>query len=270
MGIAVPDPKTILCLDIDGTLIDSNEQIHPKDVQALQHFPPEVLLILTTGRPLHSVKLLLQKNGLFTDRKLPMPGVFMNGGAAYFPDEKLCLAHPFIQETSQMLLDLARTFPSTEFVFFTISEAYPVNPTLYGNRILHLHHIHSVGKALIEILEKIIKVMTMDENPETLDRIREKTKGLAAEMTFSLPYIFEFNPPGITKANTLLQLLQQLASGDFPIYAAGDGENDLSLFRLSKRSFAPDTAHPKILNQADQIIPRNQNGLLEPILKQIL
>jgi hydroxymethylpyrimidine pyrophosphatase-like HAD family hydrolase len=88
-------------------------------------------------------------------------------------------------------------------------------------------------------------------------------------MVYSLPTIFEFNPPGVTKGATLKQLLQALAMDTLPIFAAGDGENDLTLLSTAKRAFAPANAHPAVLEQADVIIPRNKNGLLEPILENI-
>lgn len=269
MGLATPQPQVILCLDIDGSLLDANEQVHPHDVRILRHFPPDIQLILTTGRPLHSAKPTLQANGVFQEKKLPIPGVFMNGGVAYFPNEQLCLEYPLSSETSQSLLELSKTYPNSEFVFFTVAEAYLANRTTFGNQIVKNHHINAVGEASGDLPDKIIKVLVLNEDPEALEMIRQATRGLNAEMAYSLPYIFEFNPPGITKGATLLHLLKKLAMENRPIFAAGDGENDLSLFALAKRSFAPDTARPTLLARADQIIPRHKNGLLLPILEQI-
>ncbi len=269
MGLATPQPQVILCLDIDGTILDSNEQVHPNDVRILRHLPPEIQLILTTGRPLHSAKPALQMNGIFQEQKLPIPGVFMNGGVAYFPNEQLCFEHPLSRETSQSILELSKTYPNSEFVFFTVSEAYLGNRTPFGDQVVRNHHIHAIGEVSGDLPDKIIKVLALNEDPEALEMILQATRGLNAEMAYSLPYIFEFNPPGITKGATLLHLLKELAMENRPIFAAGDGENDLSLFALAKRSFAPDTARPTILARADQIIPRQKNGLLLPILEKI-
>ena len=263
-------PKAILSLDIDGTLLDANEQVHPNDFQLLQHFPDEVLLVLNTGRPLHSAKDALYKNGLFTKQKLPMPSIFMNGGVAYFPGEQLYLDHPFDPAAGHELLQLTAEFPNTEFVFFAVDIAFLVNPTPFGGRIINQHGINAIGKADFGIVDNIIKALALNDDAEILEMIREKAKGMKAEMSYSLPFIFEFNPPGITKATTLMQLLEKMELQHLPVFAAGDGENDLSLFTLAKRSFTPDTAHPAILERADQIIARNKNGLLQPILEQII
>ena len=58
------DRKAILCLDIDGTLIDAQGDVHPEDIQAINTLPDDLQLILTTGRMLHSAKGVLKQNGL--------------------------------------------------------------------------------------------------------------------------------------------------------------------------------------------------------------
>lgn len=269
MGLTNSKTRAILCLDIDGTLLDSNERVHPRDIQVLEHFPTDIQLILNTGRPLHSAKPILKKNTLFMEDILPVPGIFMNGGVAYFPGELLCMEHRLEQAISQRLLDISTAFPKTEFVFCTISETFQANQTPFGDQIVHLHHLNSLGNVHEINLEKIIKVMALNEDMQALKQIRSETKGLHAQMSFSLPYIFEFNPPGITKASTLVQLVSRLGLSGCPIFTAGDGENDLPVFQIAQSSFAPDTAHPKLKERADHVITRNINGLLEPILKHI-
>ena len=269
MGLTNAKSRAILCLDIDGTLFDSTEQVHPNDIQVLQHFPTDVQLILNTGRPLHSAKPILQKNTLFTEDILPVPGIFMNGGVAYFPGEVLCMEHRLDQAISQRLLEISTAFPKTEFVFCTISETFQANQTPFGDRIVDLHYLNATGNVHETNLNTIIKVMALNEDMQALKQIRAETKGLHAQMSFSLPYIFEFNPPGITKASTLVQLVSRLGLSDCPIFTAGDGENDLPVFRIAHSSYAPDTAHPKVREAADVVITRSKNGLLEPILKHI-
>ena len=255
MGVNTPHPQAILCLDIDGTLLDSNEQVHPNDVRIFQHCPPEIQLILTTGRPLNSAKPVLMMNRVFNEEKLPIPGVFINGGAAYLPDEQLCFEHPLSPQISQTLLELSSAFPNSEFVFCTVSEAYRVNPTALGQHICESHHLNVVGGMDSIPHEKIIKVMAFNNDPAELDLIRQAARGMKAEMAVSLPFIFEFNPPGITKANTLLQLLKELELENIPIFVAGDGERTIyPCSGWQQRSFTPETAHPLILERADQII----------------
>ena len=55
--------KPVLCFDFDGTLVDGEGHIHPRDVALLRensqaHFLP------ATGRPLHAVRRAFVRNGL--------------------------------------------------------------------------------------------------------------------------------------------------------------------------------------------------------------
>jgi Cof subfamily protein (haloacid dehalogenase superfamily) len=261
--------KAILGIDVDGTLIDSNEKIHPKDVALLQNFPGEIQPILTTGRSLHGAKGVLQQNGLFEDEPLPLPGVFMNGGAAYHAEEKLLIQHSFSPHTRQTLVELASKYPDASFSFFTLKDVYLVNPNPFARQISHLHHLEANEVGANELPEEMIKLMILDEAQTALANIKAETADWDVEGAYSLTYAYEINPPRVTKANTLQELLEEMGLNKLPIFAVGDGENDLSLFRISQMCFAPASAQPRILMRADHLIQREKDGLLGPVLEKI-
>lgn len=263
------DRKAILCLDIDGTLIDTQERVHPGDVRMINNLPDALQLILTTGRILHSAKGVLKQNGICKKSTLHLPGVFMNGGAAYLPGELLCLQHSFSHETLNRLVDLARVYPTTTFTFFGLNTVYLVNPTEFGVHIAQIHHLQAQKCLAQQVSNNIIKVMVLEQDDQLLKNIATDARTFHAEMAYSLPYAFEINPPGITKARSLVGLLQAMHLESLPIHVVGDGENDLSLFKIAQTSFAPDTAHSKVLNVADFIVPRQPDGLLTPILEML-
>ena len=263
-------PEALLCIDIDGTLIDSHEKVHPTDIRVLRDFPPEIQPVLTTGRILHSAKGVLRANGLFSEPRLPLPGVFLNGGAAYLPNEILCFEHAFSPETRLALIKLAGVFPQTAFTFFGLSEVHLVNPTPFARCVSKLHYLNAREVPYYELPDRVFKVMVLEEDPELLKAIEAAVKGWDAEMAFSLPYAYEINPPGITKAQTLLALLKAMRLDHLPIYTVGDAENDLSLFQIAKKTFAPATAQQIVIAQTDSVISRKKDGLLAPILSQIL
>jgi Cof subfamily protein (haloacid dehalogenase superfamily) len=263
------DPKSILCLDLDGTLIDSQEQLHPKDRQILAQFPEDIQPIFTTGRPLHSTKVVLQRNQLFNGSPLPLPGVFLNGGVAYLPQEALCTQHTFPLDTRDHLIDLCRSFWHSTFAFFSLFNIYLVNAMPFSRQVAHHYRFNALEKHFYEVPDEILKVMIIENDPQVLETIQNNLDGLRAEMGYSLPHLFEINPEGINKANTLKKLLTRMKLAQLPVAVVGDAENDLSLFKIAHTSFAPATAYPSILDRADHIIDREKDGLLEPILAQI-
>jgi len=262
-------PEAILCIDIDGTLIDSKERVHARDIHTFNNLPEVFQPILTTGRILHSAKGVLKQNGLLIDSTLDLPGVFMNGGVAYLPFEELHTQHAFVPATLKNLMDLATAYPTSAFTFFGIDAVYLVNATDFGKYIAQIHYLDAQETEAKAVPSTIVKVMILEQDIPTLKNIELDAQILNAEMAYSLPYAFEINPPGITKARTLSRLLHAMRLDSLPIHVVGDGENDLSLFEIARINFAPDTSHPKVLDQADYIFSREPRGLLAPILEII-
>ena len=263
------DPTAILCIDIDGTLIDHTECIHPNDRQLLQNMPAHIQPVLTTGRILHSARGVLRKNGLFIEQPIPLPGVFMNGGMVCLPHEKIILEQTFTPALRQRLIGLAIKHPTSAFTFFSLKTVHLINPNPFGRHITDLHYLDAADTTLQDVPEQIVKVMILEQDEPTLTRIRQETVDWDAEMAYSLDFAYEINPRGITKANSLIVLLSAMRINQTPIFVAGDAENDLPLFSLAARSFAPNTAHQTVRDKADRIISREPDGILSPIMQEI-
>lgn len=260
------DPTAILCLDIDGTLIDANEKAHPDDIHRLQNLPPGLLLMITTGRILHSAKGVFRENGFPFTNPIPFPGVFMNGGVAYLPGEELHQHHTFKSQTRHKLALLSQAHPRSAFMFFAVDTVFMVNPTPFGEHIADLHHLAARPTRSEDLPDEIVKLMILDDHQTEIANIAEQAQEIPAEQAFSLPFAYEVNPPGVNKAASLIKLLKSMRHDGLPIYVAGDAENDLALFQLAHTSFAPTTAHPMVIERADHLIPRAEEGLLKPIL----
>ena len=261
--------KALLCIDVDGTLIDAEETIHPQDLTLLKNFPARIQPVLTTGRSLYGARAVLRQNGLFKAVPLPLPGVFMNGGAAYLADEVLCTQHNFSQQTRRALVDLSNHYPKCAFTFFSLEEVFLVNPNPFAKHISDLHYLEAVEVHSEEVPNDIVKLMILEQDKKNLSEIKALITTWEVESAYSLPYALEINPAGITKAKTLETLMQALAFEDLPVFTLGDGENDLPLFEHAQLSFAPSSAHPAILTAADHIIERDKDGLLAPVLEKI-
>lgn len=261
--------RAVLCLDIDGTLINDHEQIHPEDIKVLNNIPENIQVLLTTGRPLGSAMGVLHANKIFQDIPLPLPGVFMNGTVTYLPGEKLMLEHHFSTEVRHELIKLSQSFPASTFAFFTLSTTHLVNPTPFSFHIAEKHYLSHIISGPLEVPRKINKMMVIEKDNEQLKRIKKHTAGLTAEIAYSLPYLLEFTPKGINKPVSLNSLLSTLSLVGQPIYAAGDGQNDLPLFEIADLSFAPSTANQSILERVDYIIQREEKGLMNPIIEII-
>lgn len=261
--------KAVLCLDIDGTLIDEQEKIHPEDIKLLSNFPSTIQPILTTGRPLGSARGVIQANHVFQDSPLPLPGVFMNGTAAYLPGEELILQQSFTESVLQDLIYLSEIFQESTFAFFTLDNVHIVNPNNFSLDISKIHHLSILESNNPTPLTKINKMMVIEKDKKKLRQIRNQADGIMAEVAYSLPFLLEFTPQGINKSKALHPLLTALSLEGKPIYTVGDGQNDLGMFNLAEVSFAPSSAHNEILEKADQVINKQKDGILGPIIRTI-
>ncbi len=269
MGIKPSQIKAVLCLDIDGTLTDHESRIHPSDVKILKNIPEGIQFIFSTGRSLSSARGILREHGIFPDGPFPLPGIFMNGGLALLPGEHPVVVHHLAPDLLKELIRVGQEFPNSAFTFFSVTDIYLLNPTDFGWQISCRDFLSAQEVTPSQIPEEIVKVMVIEEDPAILAEIRERTKHLPAEMGLSLPFLYEINPLGINKGKTLKQLLPILGLDQVPVYAAGDGENDLAMTALTEKFFAPSTAYGHVQQQADRVIDRREAGMLAPILAEI-
>ena len=235
----------------------------------LKNLPENIQPILTTGRILHSAKSVFQQNGLYPQAVFPLPGVFMNGGVAYKPGEILTVHHTFPAHIRSELMELSQNFQKTAFVFFALTQVYLVNPTPFSMQVSKSHYLNVQISTGQDLPQEIVKLMILEDHPEKLSAIQKEAIMIEGEKAYTVSTAFEINPTGINKANTLKTLLKQLEWEDCSVVTVGDAENDLALFEIADLCFAPTTAYTSVLEKADHVIPREKEGLLMPILKEM-
>jgi hydroxymethylpyrimidine pyrophosphatase-like HAD family hydrolase len=122
----------VLCFDLDGTLLDKEQRIHPADAAFLQS-SQRAWLVPTTRRPLHSVKRTFFRHRLFPSAPLPFPLVLQNGAVLYGPSEKV-LEHQVFEEGIQgALIDLFKTMPFLTFYLIGLDSIQVLWPDSFGD-----------------------------------------------------------------------------------------------------------------------------------------
>jgi hydroxymethylpyrimidine pyrophosphatase-like HAD family hydrolase len=114
---------------------------------------------------------------------------------------------------------------------------------------------------------RFCKVMVLSPNNADLQRVAAAAAGWPVERAFSMPTILELTPLGVNKGTGLQLLLQTLGRAEAPVYAAGDGENDLAVLEKARRAFVPHTAPEAIRAHATRIVIVGAEGLLTPMLR---
>jgi Cof subfamily protein (haloacid dehalogenase superfamily) len=254
---------------MDGTLLDPCGQIHPKDIRLLSNVSLAPRLIPATGRPLESVRRTFARNGLYIDEKLPFALVLQNGSLLYAANEARLAYYPFDPSVQVELIQLARQFKHVMFLFLGSNDIHVLWPNSFGMKAAEKFEFTVQAFSTHSNKSQFSKIMCISPFPNLLDRLAKPLKSLPVESAFSMSTILEITPKEVNKGSGLQKLLHMLQQVTGTIYAAGDGENDLPMFQLARRSFAPDQASETVKRIASQVINVRLNGLLEPILDSI-
>ena len=256
---------SIFCFDLDGTLLDGHDQIHPKDIEILRT-KQDVIFMPCTGRPFDSVQAMFHHNGLFQNEPIPFPIVTQNGSAIYLPGGKLYKYFHFPKEVQDQILKIFQDFPQATFMLNDQAGIALLWPSDFG--IYWMKRFYASWIPYDESCKNRTfgKATCLSQDRSIVNALIDRLQGISIEFGLSLSSVFDMNPKGISKRTGVLNLIEALCIQHAPIYAAGDGENDLDLFTLTKVSFSPATSAGKVKGQADQIVDTTKDGLLTAML----
>jgi Cof subfamily protein (haloacid dehalogenase superfamily) len=257
-------PKPVICLDFDGTLINHDGVIHPRDVEILTT-EQRVIFIPATGRLLHAVRHAFEQNDLFVGQPIPLPLVLQNGAVLYEAGEVLHASNPFEPDVQRRLIATAQSHPAVTFFLFSVDYVAVISPSEVAMAMADGFGLNTQPYQPDDE-RQITKVMCIAEDAAHLRAVADAIADLPLERAFSLPTVLEINAPGVNKGLMMGRLLEEMGWAQARIAAAGDGENDLPLFELAELSFSPHTSPEGVRSQADHVIDTRETGLLAPIL----
>ncbi len=257
-----------ICFDFDGTIADERGKIHPADREILER-RRDVLFIAASGRPLHSIKRGFEENGLFVGGPIPIPMVLQNGATNFNSGEEPWDRHFFDAAVQDELMRGIAGFPAVTFFMFTADLVYTLGPDGAGGGFVRRFALDTREYSPDFRDVPFTKFICFSDSDAELSRFSDSLEGVPVERYYSLPRVFEVNPRGIDKGTMSVALLRRMGIGGADIYAAGDAENDLPLFDMAKKSYAPAGSHESICRRADMVINTMERGLLRPIMDDI-
>jgi HAD superfamily hydrolase (TIGR01484 family) len=257
--------KPVLCFDFDGTLVDGEGHIHPRDVALLRentraHFLP------ATGRPLHAVRRAFVRNGLSWPA-IPFPLVLQNGAVVFLPGEKLFVVTPLYEDEQGPLVEACRRRPRVCSILFSLDGLHVMYPNAEGERMIRRFDLDVRPFDPDAPRSTYTKITCISDSAEEISALAADMALFAVEASFSLPTVFELTRRGIDKGQMLRRLLTALGLEGAPLAVAGDGENDLPLFAIADRTYCPQNAPAAVRQKADVIVDVADGGILEPMLR---
>lgn len=266
----------LLCVDLDGTLLDSEKNISNENLRAINEMTEAGhRFAIVTGRPLTSALRVAKENDL------SRPGMYVasfNGGQIYD-----CASEKIIHE-ERMRMDYAG------YVLKKAGEAglhihtYDDRNVICEKRTPELEFYLKNTKLESVItddplgyLDKPpIKLIVMSMGGRAVldpfrDSLNEWCEGKLSSV-FSHPTLLEYSSPSLGKGKAVEMLCRLCGTDIKDAIACGDEENDLTMLECAGLGVAMNNATEPVKNVAGYITARDNDhdGIAEVIEKFIL
>ena len=231
----------LIALDIDGTVVDADNNISPSNKEAIKKvLESGIRIALVTGRHRDGVKNVMEVLGLYF--KTPL---VLNNGALIYSGDHIMWKDFLTADEADGVIKFSTKIPG-------------VATTVFQPDDIHLHcNLPMDHKWLIERLEVFgMRDIEVAENPEDLTRedaakimlITESSeKALEVyemwperlsnlKRTRSYPYLCEINSGTCDKGRGLKVLCEKLRILPEEVLAVGDGESDIPMLSYAKHA----------------------------------
>lgn len=264
--------RTLYISDLDGTLLNEKSLLSANTAQTLNKLIEEgaMFTIATARTPATVVKLM-------SDVKLNLPVILMTGALVYdIATNRYLSISSFPQEISAQIIDTIGNTDLSPMIYYIdqslLHVAYRTTTDSRQQEFISCRK-GTPYKKYVEVErtitppQKTVLIFFMgayDKLQEIYNRISciagHRSYLYCDSMQPEQGYL-EIYPAGTSKAAAITQLARQIEAQE--IVAFGDNLNDLPMFEIAHRSYAPENAIEEVKKQATQIIASNsQDGVV--------
>jgi Cof subfamily protein (haloacid dehalogenase superfamily) len=264
-------PPRLVATDVDGTLLDPDEQVSPRAVAVVARLVAAgVGFVLVTGRPPRWIPPVVAQLGV-----APL-SVCANGTVLYdAAADRVLWARTLAPDVLARLAAAAtETLPgcgiAVERVGADAARSAPfVSEPDYRHAWddgddLRAHRNELLSRPAVKMLVREPRLSS-----DAMVAALTPVIGAEADLTFSHPRgLVEMSPPGVTKATGLSEVAQRHGVSAADVVAFGDMPNDLEMLRWAGHGVAMGNAHPALLEVADEVTASNAEDGLALVLER--
>lgn len=263
----------LLAIDIDGTLIKSDQTISPRTRTVLIHAQEQgVQVVITTGRPTFGAAPFADELRLadFGSHVISFNGSEIHNWAT----KELIHSVLLDKDIKPYIYDCAKQkgFQILAYVGQNVVAEDPNNEYVRFSSTRNKMPIRTVQNFLTDTDNEQPKFLIVGD-PEPLHALElEMAANLKgkAEVYRSEPFFLEIVPYGIDKATGLSVLCTKLGISKDNIIAFGDGFNDVSMIEYAGVGVAMGNAQQILKNRADYITQSNEEDGIAIFLDKYL
>lgn len=259
----------LILSDLDETLLNDDGTIHPENIVAIQAFTQNGgYFVPNTGRSYKSVYGTLAQLGL---NKTTQYVVSYNGGAivAIAPDgqEEIVVEHGMSLTLAQKIFDLGQVNDVVDTHVYTRDNLYIYNISATDQRYMTERQvpyteITTTDLSFMANEGPVMKVIFEHPDPAVQQAIADAVTAVVGDemlVTFSSNRYVEFNPKGVDKGVTGLELADILGIAGDDTAAIGDNLNDAAQIKAAGVGVAVANAKPEIKALADVVLTTTNN-----------
>jgi Cof subfamily protein (haloacid dehalogenase superfamily) len=255
-------------MDIDGTLIQTNNQLTPAVADAIRESMHEgVKAILVTARPPFDVY------GIY--RRLGMTGYIINFNGALIlePGKGIMFHMPVPLDAAHSIVALARKISPNLQLRIDVIDRWYTDRTQKGHRNPNLQAPAKVGP-IAEIMRKPPTRLTFLGRVDDISAVRKEMAaqfGHIVTMPFSDDRVLQITHVNTEKVIALQRVASTYDIGQRNIMAIGDAPNDIEMIRWAGCGVAVANAWQEAMDVAKVVVSSNdENGVAEAIRKYVL
>lgn len=272
----------LIGIDLDGTLLNSEQKISEKNVNALKELSQDFLPFICSGREVEDIKMILKKSN-FT-----LPVVGLNGALGYDGD-KLIFEFAFDPQSVREANRIISRFPTKVYtnrgsyesqnykdemqkVFREIGSEFSIEELNYEldyEKTIRSTAYESIEEVISQEDIKIYKLFIFIPNRQVKKEIYTRLGEVAnISVTESAAVNLEIVPNNVSKGFVFDHIRKIYNLNDPLKIAIGDSLNDLEMFKSADLSFAMANGHKTIKEIADHItVTNDEDGVSEALSK---
>lgn len=240
---------TLLALDMDGTVLDEDQNISSETADAIRAARDAgIIVMFSTGRAFQNAQPYAEELGLES------PMVTVNGSEVWKNPHELLVRHLLDRDTVRKMVELSEKHDAWFWAYSTERQYNREN-----------------WDADIDA-EEWLKFGYFTEDDNVREQLWKELRAMGGlELTNSSPHNIEINPIGISKASGIQTVCDLLGFTMSQVVAVGDSLNDLAVIRAAGLGVAMGNAQDEVKNAADVVVrSNNEHGVAQVIREYLL
>jgi Cof subfamily protein (haloacid dehalogenase superfamily) len=248
----------LLALDLDGTIIDAQLNLDPRDVEAVARIQAAgIEVIASTGRPFPGAVPWARRLGL------DGPIICYQGAQVRMPSGETLLDHGIPHEVAMEVIQFARERDLHVQAYrddnLIVERDRPEAHQYSEHAEMPIHVVEDLDKAMGATTPKLVIVAPSLALEKLLPEVRRRWQGMLNAAT-SMPTYLEFTSGETDKAMALQFVCERMEISREQTAAVGDGRNDASMIAWAGLGVAIEGSPPEVQAAADRTIPGPGRG----------